>query len=88
MMSTGLPRDQLAGICASSRAMLSADSSASSTPVCAAQSAAITPAPPPLVRMTSFSPRLARKRASVSAARKSCCMVSTRSMPARAMAAS
>ena len=88
MMSTGLPCDQLAGSTASSSRSAASLSVASGTPWAAAASAAITPAPPPLVRMVTRSPIGARKRVSTSAARNSCSRLSTRSMPARAMAAS
>jgi hypothetical protein len=76
------------GSTASSCASVDAPSSVNGTLTWAAASAAITPAPPPLVRMVSDSLRLVRKRASVSAARNSSCKLFTRSMPARAMAAS
>ena len=67
---------------------MAASSGASGTSSVAAASAAITPAPPPLVRTIRRSARLSRKRESVSAARNRSCKVFTRSMPARAMAAS
>ncbi len=70
------------------RATVAGASSASSMPAAAAASAASTPAPPPLVSSARRSPVLPRKRASVSAAVKSWYRVSTRSMPARLMAAS
>ncbi len=88
MMSTGLPRDQLAGNTASSWATVLVPSRARGTCTCAAASAAMTPAPPPLVSTVSAVLWLVRKRASVSAARNSSCRLFTRSMPARAMAAS
>ena len=88
MMSTGLPRDQLAGSTWSRRVSVASSSLARGTPSAAASSAAITPAPPPLVSTISWLDRPSRKRARVSAARNRSCRVSTRSMPERAMAAS
>jgi hypothetical protein len=78
----------VAGSLASSAARVDAPISASATPARAAASAAITPAPPPLVITVSASSRLPAKRASVSAAMNRSCSVSTRSMPARRIAAS
>ena len=99
MMSTGLPFDQLAGSTACSALCMAGVSAASSTSARAAASAASTPAPPPLVtsvsrssaaRISSSRPRVGGvlKWASVAAAVNSSCSVSTRSMPARRMAAS
>ena len=88
MMSTGLPRDQLAGSTLSRSRMRPSPSSASGTLCAAAASAAITPTPPPLVRMVILSPMGDLKRVRISAARNSSSRLSTRSMPARAMAAS
>jgi hypothetical protein len=51
-------------------------------------SAASTPAPPPLVTMASLSPRSGRARARVSAASNKSPRDTTRSRPARRMAAS
>jgi hypothetical protein len=81
MMSIGLPRDQVGGSTASSLRRSASLSGGRSTPASAAASAAMTPAPPPLV--ISVRPRcvLPRKWASVSAAMKRSCSVSTRSMP-------
>lgn len=94
MMSTGLPCDQLAGRKASSAAFVAGGSGARSRPAAAAASAAITPAPPPLVSRVSRSSRAPSPAvgplwwASASAATNRSCSVSTRSMPARRMAAS
>ena len=88
MMSIGFACDQVDGSSASSFARVSGASSVRRTPLIAAASAAITPAPPPFVMSVSVSLRLARKWVSVSAAMNRSCSVSTRSMPARRMAAS
>ena len=88
MMSTGFARDQLGGRTASSVARRPSLKSRSATPASAAASAAMTPAPPPLVISVSASSRLPAKRDSVSAAMNRSCKVSTRSIPARRMAAS
>ena len=88
MMSTGLACDQLGGSTAFRRASSSSLSGVSGTFSAAAASAAITPAPPPLVSTISPPEGPSRKRASVSAARNRSCSEFTRSMPARAMAAS
>ena len=92
MMSTGFAPDQVGGSSASSWLRNASLKARSGTPASAAASAAITPAPPPLVirvRASSLpSSRLPDKRASVSAAMNRSCKVSTRSMPARRMAAS
>ena len=87
-MSIGLDGVQPGGSTAASLAASASSGSASATPASAAASAAITPAPPPLVISVSTWSRLAPKRASVSAAMNRSCRVSTRSMPARRMAAS
>ena len=88
MMSSGLACDQLLGSTAFSPSSVAGDNVARVTPMCSAASAAMTPAPPPLVTISNASAWLVRKRVSVSAARNSCCSVSTRNMPARAIAAS
>ena len=88
MMSIGLPCDQVGGSETSSLARVAAPSWLRATPESAAASAAITPAPPPFVISISDASWLVRKRASVSAAMKRSCSVSTRSIPARRMAAS
>jgi hypothetical protein len=88
MMSIGFACDQVGGSTASSRARSSGLSARSGTPASAAASAAITPAPPPLVIKVKVSSRLLPKRASVSAAMNRSCSVSTRSMPARRITAS
>ena len=67
---------------------MSSDSSASTPPPSLRSSAAITPMPPPLVRMARRSPFIGRARARVSTAPKISSMSLTRSMPARRSAAS
>ena len=98
MMSTGLAPDQLAGSPGSNAAFMVSVRGANGTPSRAQASAASTPAPPPLV--TSISDEAQGlcvatsltiwplKCDRVSAASKRSCSVSTRSMPARRMAAS
>ena len=88
MMSIGLARDHVGGSIVSSLVRRPSLSSRSAMPASAAASATITPAPPPFVITLSAPSAPPRKRARVSAAVNSCCKVSTRSMPARRMAAS
>ena len=88
MMSTGLPCDHVAGSTSSRRRRVSGERSARVPPRSVRASAASTAAPPPLVMMARRSPLKGWARASVSAASKRSVRVSTRSMPARRMAAS
>lgn len=88
MMSTGLACGQLAGRQAFKASSVCGAKVARFPPASCSASAASTPAPPPLVRMASRSPRKGRAWARVSAASNSASSVSTRSMPARRKAAS
>ena len=87
-MSIGFARDQVGGSSVSSLFSRLSFSSGNAIPAPAAASAAITPAPPPLVITVNASSRLPPKRASVSVAMKRSCRVSTRNIPARRIAAS
>ena len=68
--------------------MVVADSAASLPPDAISASVAITPGPPPLVRMHRRSPTSGRERARVSTAPNRSSVEYTRSMPARRIAAS
>ena len=72
MMSIGLPCDHCGGSSRFSEEIVLSESCASGTPFSAALSAAITPGPPPLVRIASLSPSPRRPLASTRAAAKSC----------------
>ena len=88
MMSSGLPRDQLAGSAPSSAASVAGDSPAMRTPRSTARSVAITPGPPPLVTMARRLPLGRMWLDSARAAANSCKMVLTRTTPARRTSAS
>ena len=87
-MSTGLPRLQSAGSAASSRASVSAESSARFAGPSISRSTASTPAPPPLVTIATRARWSGRNRATVSAAANISASPRTRRMPARRSAAS